>query len=156
MSKTTTLNIGGAELTVPTSALFRAWFEQHICQPGKSSFAIPAARPGERYISVIIQPDGRVRHSFLLPGDEEKNWNDGMAWAKDKGGDLPDRIEQAMLVAHMPEEFKKEAYWSNTQHAGGSHYAWYQGFGLGCQDDFIKSAELRVRAVRREFIDSVI
>jgi hypothetical protein len=156
MSETTTLNIRGAELTVETSALFRAWFERHLGQPSKQSFAIPAARHGERYLGSIIEPSGRVRHSFLLPGDEEKDWNDGMAWAKDRGGDLLDRIEQAMALAHMPEEFKKEAYWSNTQHAGISYNAWYQYFDYGNQYNNNKSSELRVRAVRREFSDSVI
>jgi len=156
MSETTTLNIDGAELTVETSALFRAWFERHLGQPGKPSFAIPTARQGERYLGSIIEPSGRVRHSFLLPGDDEKNWNDGMAWAKAAGGDLLDRIEQAMALAHMPEEFKKEAYWSNTQHAGNSLSAWCQYFDNGDQNYDLKSSELRVRAVRREFSDSVI
>jgi hypothetical protein len=156
MSPTTTLEVDGAEITVPTSALFRAWFEQHLGQPGKPSFAIPAARPGERYIGGIIEPSGRVRHTFLMPGDEEKDWDGGMQWAHDLGGDLPDRIEQSMLHAHMPEEFEKEAYWSNTQHAGYSCYAWCQNFYHGHQSLSYKSAELRVRAVRREFSDSVI
>src|SRR5512140_2081720 len=143
MSETTTLSIGGAELTVPTDALFRAWFERHITRSDRPIPSIPAARPDERYFGSIIEPSGRVRHSFLLPGDTKKNWNDGMAWAKDLGGDLP-------------EEFQKEAYWSNTQHAGDSHDAWFQSFNYGHQDCISKSAELRVRAVRREFSDSVI
>ena len=156
MPQTTTLNIGGAELTVETSALFRAWFERHLGQPVRPSFKIPVARPGERYLGSIIEPNGRVRHTFLMPGDEEKNWQDGMEWAKNLGGDLPDRIEQAMLHAFMPEEFRKEAYWSNTQHAGYSDYAWCQHFGNGGQIISCKSCELRVRPVRREFSDSVI
>jgi hypothetical protein len=156
MTTTTTLNLDGAELTVETSALFRAWFERHLGQPGKPSFAVPAARPGERYLSSIIEPSGRVRHTFLMPGDKKLNWDDGMAWAKGLGGDLPDRIEQAMLLAFMPEEFEKEAYWSNTQHAGVSGDAWFQLFDYGGQYNDIKSCECRVRRVRREFNDSVI
>jgi hypothetical protein len=156
MTPTTTLNLDGAELTVETSALFRAWFERHLGQPGKPSFAVPAARPGERYLGSIIEPSGRVRHTFLMPGDKQLNWDDGMAWAKGLGGDLPDRIEQAMFLAFMPEEFQKEAYWSNTQRAGGSYDAWFQIFRNG--DQFInrKSCECRARPVRREFSDSVI
>ncbi|MFA6204429.1 MAG: hypothetical protein WC710_14720 [Gallionella sp.] len=149
MTPTTTLNLDGAELTVETSALFRAWFERHLGQPGKPSFVIPAARPGERYLGSIIEPSGRVRHTFLMAGDEKKNWKDGMEWAKDLGGDLPDRIEQAILYAHMPEEFQQEAYWSNTQHAALSSYAWCQIFHDGSQRSLLKSSECRARAVRR-------
>jgi hypothetical protein len=156
MSETTTLEVMGAKITVDTFALFRAWLEQNIVQPGKSSFQIPATRPGERYFGSIIEPSGRVRHSFLMAGDEQMNWKDGIEWAKDLGGDLPDRIEQAMLFAHMPEEFQKEAYWSNTQHAGNSGNAWCQLFYLGVQTSCYQSSECRVRAVRREFSDSVI
>lgn len=156
MSATTTLSLDGAELTVETSALFRAWFERHLCKPSAPSFSVPTARPGERYLGSIIEPNGRVHHTFLMPGDEKKNWNDGWKWAQSKGGDLPDRIEQAMLFAYMPEEFQKEAYWSNTQHAADSDGAWYQDFDHGDQHDGYKTGELRVRSVRREFSDSVI
>ncbi|OIR11005.1 hypothetical protein GALL_71760 [mine drainage metagenome] len=158
MSETTTLKVGGAEVTVETSALFRAWLEKHLGQHIQPSFAIQAARPGERYAGSIIEPSGRMRHTFLLPGDEKvPDWNAGMAWAKDCGGDLPDRVEQAMLNAYLSDEFKPEAYWSNTQHAGYSYNAWYQHFDDGYHYYYYrKSAELRVRAVRRVFSDSVI
>ena len=155
MPETTTLNLGGAQLTVDTNELFRAWFERHLAKPIAQT-AIPLARPGERYLGSIIEPDGRVRHTYLMAGEAEKSWSDGMEWAKSLGGDLPDRIEQAMLLAFMPDEFQKKAYWSNTQHAGDSNFAWSQYFDYGDQDDFYKSAELLVRAVRRVFSDSVI
>ncbi len=156
--ETLTLDIGGADLTVPTDALFKAWMDKHIVESSGTikSAAIPAPRPGERYVGSITEPNGRTRHVFLLPGEAKKNWQDGMAWAKEQGGDLPDRIEQAMLYAHMPEEFKKEAYWSNTQHADYSSCAWCQGFFGGSQSFDYKYYELLVRAVRREFSDSVI
>ena len=154
MSATTTLTIGGAELTVDTAELFRAWYERHIVKP--MALAIPAPRPGERYITSIMQPDGRMRHAFLLPGEAKKNWKDGMAWAKEQGGDLPDRIVDAFLKTHMPEEFKQEAYWMNEQHAGSSLFAWYQSFLNGFQFTSTKDDELLVRAVRSEFSDSVI
>lgn len=154
-----TLRIREAELTVETKALFYAWIEKHLGKPianaGRTS-AAPIARPGERYIGSAIEPSGRTRHIFLMPGDELKNWNDGMEWANGLGGDLPDRIEQAMLYAYVPEEFKKEAYWSTTQHADDSSYAWYQSFSSGNQSYYGKHDKLRVRAVRREFSDSVI
>ncbi|MDO8294369.1 MAG: hypothetical protein Q7T29_16125 [Gallionella sp.] len=62
MSETTTLKVGGAEITVETSALFHAWFEKYISKPCSPSFVIPSARPGERYLGSIIEPSGRVRH----------------------------------------------------------------------------------------------
>lgn len=152
---TTTIEIDGAQLTVDNNELFRAWFERHLTKPIARA-TIPKARPGERYLGSIIEPDGRVRHMFLMAGEDEKNWNDSMEWAKNLGGDLPDRIEQAMLLAFMPEECHKKAYWSNTQHAVNSSFAWCQGFLYGRQYDSNKYGELLVRAVRRVFSDSVI
>ncbi len=48
------------------------------------------------------------------------------------------------------EAFKEETYWTSTQHAGSSDNAWYQNFFNGGQDYGYESAELRVRAVRRQ------
>ena len=156
MSATTTLEFDGAKITVDTSALFRAWFERHLGKPGTPSCAIPAARPGERYLGSITEPSGRMRHTFLLPDDKKKNWNDGMEWARSVGGDLPNRIEQAMLFAYMPDEFQKEAYWSNTQHAGFSHNAWSQLFNNGNQNYISKRWEPRLRPGASEYSASVI
>ena len=48
------------------------------------------------------------------------------------------------------EAFEEAAYWSSTQHAGYSYYAWFQHFFNGLQLYYIKSSELRVRAVRSQ------
>lgn len=154
--ETLTLGIEGADLTVNTGELFKAWMDNFIFKRTPTQSTIPAARCGERYITSIMQPDGRMRHVFLLPGEAKKNWKDGMAWAKEQGGDLPDRIVFAFLKTYMAEEFKKEAYWMNEQHADYSHSAWCQGFINGTQYDTSKYHELLVRAVRSEFSDSVI
>ena len=158
MSETTTLSVDGAELTVETDALFRAWFERHLdarlparLNPIKPSLAIPDARPGERYIISIMEPDGRMRHIFLLPGEARKDWDDGMAWAKERGGDLPDRIVFAFLKTYMQEEFQEEAYWMNEQPAGFSGCAWYQSFLTGYQYTDDEYGKLLVRAVRSEY-----
>lgn len=130
--------------------------EQRMLEAASAPHRMPLPHPGERYVGGIIQSDGRICHTFLLPGDElVPDWDAGMRLAKEKGGDLPSRIEQAMMFSFMPEEFQKEAYWSNAQHAGYSDYAWYQDFSYGLQDDNSKDYELRVRAVRRVFSDSV-
>jgi hypothetical protein len=49
----------------------------------------------------------------------------------------------------VPELFKERAYWSGTQHASNSGYAWYQGFGNGGQGSAFKGTKLRARVVRR-------
>ena len=72
-----------------------------------------------------------------------------MKWAADQGGDLPNRIEQAMLFASFKDQFKQEAYWSNQQHASDSGYAWCQSFDGGLQIISLKDNGLRARAVRR-------
>ena len=108
---------------------------------------------GERYLCSITRPDGKTCHTILLPGEfSAANWDDQMQQAKAIGGDLPSRVEQALLLECMPEEFKREAYWSNTQHSGYSDCAWYQDFDDGGQDGLHKTVELRARAVRRSVI----
>jgi hypothetical protein len=108
---------------------------------------------GERYLCSITRPDGKICHTILLPSEfSAANWDDQMELAKAVGGDLPSRVEQALLLECMPEEFKKEAYWSNTQHSGDSDYAWYQNFYVGNQVSNPKDYKLRARAVRRSVI----
>ena len=65
----------------------------------------------------------------------------------------PEFPVQTMLEAFKAggeEAFEPEAYWSSTQHAGYSDYAWYQHFHYGYQLSSGKSAELLVRAVRSQ------
>ncbi len=111
---------------------------------------IPLAQ-GELYLGTIISACGTKRHhTILLPGELEKaNWKKAMEWAAELGGDLPDRVEQALLFATMKDQFKESAYWSNTQHAANSGFAWCQNFGYGYQDYDYEGYELRARAVRR-------
>jgi hypothetical protein len=47
------------------------------------------------------------------------------------------------------EAFDRNWYWTSTQHAANSDYAWYQDFGWGGQDDNRKDYNDRARAVRR-------
>lgn len=110
---------------------------------------LPDLNEGEKLAFSITLPDGKTIHTILLPGDVKKNWNDAMEWAKSIGGDLPDRAEQALFFKYMPEAFEKAWYWSNTQHASYSEYAWNQDFSSGIQNYHNKSYEGRARAVRR-------
>ncbi|MDE2097549.1 MAG: DUF1566 domain-containing protein [Patescibacteria group bacterium] len=72
-----------------------------------------------------------------------------MEWADKTGGDLPDRIEQALMFAFLRDKFKEVAYWSNTQNADCSGYAWFQNFRNGGQNCYRKGSIIRARAVRR-------
>lgn len=111
----------------------------------------PALKPGEKFVGVILSADGSRRHAvILLPGEsEEANWKKANEWAASQGGELPDRVEGALLFATLKEEFKPEWYWTREQHAGYDGYAWCQGFSNGGQNTDHESYQLRARAVRR-------
>ena len=127
-------------------------FEQ---QPSEIEYLFPetqiSLKPDEHYAGLILGKDGESSyHLILLPEDKSDiNWNDAIVWAKQQGGDLPNRREQALLYANLKEHFEERAYWSNTQNASHSASAWYQGFYYGGQGNWYKTHELRARAVRR-------
>lgn len=111
----------------------------------------PELKEGEIYVGAIIKPDGIGHHVILLEGDnDDANWNDAMAWAKSIGGDLPDRVEQSLLFAHMKDQFKEEWYWSCEQYASYSGFVWSQDFTNGNQHSYTTHETLRARAVRRK------
>jgi len=107
---------------------------------------------GEKYIGTIISADGaRNHHIILLPGAvSEKTWNHAKEWAESVGGELPDRVEGALLFATAKDEFEEDWYWTRElRNAPVSGYAWYQHFDNGTQYNGVISYELRARAVRR-------
>ena len=111
---------------------------------------IPPLAEGEIYIGCIGDADGNLRHVVLLPGDnDDATFDAALGWAKSIGGDLPNRIEQAMLWANHRDQFKQDWYWSNETHHTDSGWAWLQTFYYGTQTNNHKSGELRARAVRR-------
>jgi len=115
-----------------------------------AKFSLPDLKKGEVYVGGTIDAGGKVTHTILLSGEKaDVNWNDAMAWAKKAGGDLPNRIEQAMLYAHHADKFQKRAYWSNQVHADDSSYAWYQSFYYGYAGYWHKDNKYMARAVRR-------
>ena len=112
---------------------------------------IPELADGEIYIGAIGDAAGNLHHVILLPGDNDDATHEAqIEWAKSIGGDLPNRIEQAMLWANHREQFKKDWYWSNETHHSKSGWAWSQRFSHGTQNDGTRLNELRARAVRRE------
>ena len=115
---------------------------------------LPPLAEGEIYVGAIGDAAGNLHHVILLPGDNDDATHEAqLEWAKSIGGDLPTRIEQAMLWANHRDQFKKDWYWSNETHHTESGWAWYQNFGNGFQDSFSRNYELRARAVRRLVIE---
>lgn len=111
---------------------------------------IKTLMPGEIYIGSIGDKNGDVHHVILLPGDAENlKWQDAIAWANSIGGDLPTRVEQAMLWANHKDQLKEDWYWSNETHHIDSGFSWCQHFRTGLQLNYHEFYELKARAVRR-------
>jgi len=111
-------------------------------------------KAGERYAGLILGKDGESSYHLILldSHQSEINWTDALTWAKEQGGELPNRREQALLYANLKEEFEEAWYWSSEQHASYSSYAWCQDFDNGLQYGNGTNHELRARAVRRLII----
>ena len=115
-----------------------------------AKIVMPALKKGEVWICGMVQLDGRVVHTILMPGEsKDLKHQDAMDWAKKQGGDLPDRVEQAMLFRDHRKLFQQRAYWSNTTNADFSGSAWGQYFSYGGQSYWGKDRKLLARAVRR-------
>ncbi len=116
---------------------------------------LPPLDEGEIYVGAIGDQKGEAYHLILLPGDSERaEWQAQMDWAKSIGGDLPNRIESAMLFAHSTDQFQKAWYWTNETLAiedepDNTSWAWSQTFSYGDQYYDPKLREFRARAVRR-------
>jgi hypothetical protein len=112
---------------------------------------LPPLAEGEIYVGAIGDKKGDFYHVILLPGDHECDTHASAAdWAKSVGGELPNRIEQAMLWANHRDQFEKDWYWSNETYERNDAYAWFQSFGNGIQTSLLKDGSCcRARAVRR-------
>ena len=111
---------------------------------------MPKLAEGETYVGCIGDALGNLHHVILLPGDNDDATHEAqLEWAKSIGGDLPNRIEQAMLFANHLDQFKKDWYWSNEIHHAESGWAWFQDFYDGSQNGLNRGTELHARAVRR-------
>lgn len=108
-----------------------------------------ALRPGESYAGLIIGKDASPSyHLILMAGEAEMPWKDAREWAKELGGDLPTRREQALLFANCKEHIQEAWYWSCEEFATKG-YAWCQYFTSGNQNHDYTITTLRARAVRR-------
>lgn len=63
--------------------------------------------------------------------------------------DFPLQTNAELFKEGGVEAFATEAYWTSTQHASDSDYAWFQDFYNGTQDSSSKNFKLRVRFFRR-------
>ncbi|MDN7814866.1 DUF1566 domain-containing protein [Burkholderia vietnamiensis] len=112
----------------------------------------PPLAEGEIYLCGIVDANGDVEHTVLLPGDNARaSWQAQMDWAKSIGGDLPTRAELVIAYEQHRDQFEQAAYWSNTPDTdpGCSGWAWFQYFYDGLQLTSPRTSELRARAVRR-------
>ena len=140
-------------VTLPLGVVLR------ITSNGERPVAAPASFAGLPAIGAEFQggiyagpslDNERSVALVLLPGDaEDLTWEQAKAWAAEKEGSLPSRIDQLVLFKNLKSEFKEAAYWSCTPDAGDEAYAWCQGFGSGLQGTSHKTNTLRARAVRR-------
>jgi hypothetical protein len=113
-------------------------------------------KQGEIYVGTITTPgEYGCYHLILLPGDiETKNWKAAMEWADEQGGELPNRVEGALMFATLKSEFSESYYWTRETHKENSAYAWCQNFYYGNQNSDLKDASgCRARAVRRLIIE---
>ena len=114
----------------------------------------PQLAKGETYIGLIGDADGNTYHAILLPGDNDAaTFEAALAWAKSLGGDLPSRIEQAMLLDRFRDQLRKGKYWSNETHPVCSNCARSQSFYNGNQSITRKADKIRAIAVRRLVIE---
>ena len=111
---------------------------------------IPPLAEGEIYLCGLVDANGDVEHTVIIGiNNNGDSWQKQLDWAKSLGGDVTNRIEQAVIRARRPALVDEVAYWSNTEVEWDSSYAWCQDFGNGFQYGSHKSAALRAVAVRR-------
>ncbi len=106
---------------------------------------------GEECAGLVLTSEGKPSHYLiLLPNEvDEITFDQAVAWAKEQGGDLPSREEQALLFANLKKHFQQAYYWSDTEHPTDKGYAFVQYFGRGNQLLSGKYYKFRARAVRR-------
>ena len=111
--------------------------------------------PGEIYVGAIGDRAGEIYHLIKLAGEAERAPQEKqLEWAKSIGGDLPTKVEAAMLFAHDKDALQPGVYWTNetfidTDDPECTAWAWHQDFYYGYQTNGPKNVSLRAVAVRR-------
>ncbi len=108
--------------------------------------------PGEHYAGMVLDQEGKLLHHLVLmavtPG-KKLEWQEAMDWAKEVGGELPTRQEQALLYANCKPHLKPEWHWSSETHKDDASCAWLCYFRDGTQHYTLKSYDGCAVAVRR-------
>lgn len=109
----------------------------------------PVLNEGEILRGITLH-EGRAAHLIQLPDEFRGTHAEAVAWAKEKGGELPSRIDGIVLFDNARNDFKHDDYyWLAPQYEHGAAYAWGQGFGGGYQYCWHKGSSYRAVAVRR-------
>jgi len=108
------------------------------------------------YAGVTTNREGQTYALVLLADKPQRKltWKQAIAWAGKVGGELPTRVESAMLFANVGGSFERDWHWTSEQSSEG--YAWGQTFLNGGQYGGGKSYEGRARAVRRFNVQSFV
>jgi hypothetical protein len=154
-----------------------AWNEEEPDVPGAKSYndgmantkAMAEAGSGLAKTALTLEIDGM--NDFYIPSQDELEIcyrafkpTTKQNWCYARSGinlsavpptypytpDFPVQTTLEAFKASGEEAFEEASYWSSTQHAGDSDCAWCQNFDDGDQFNYLKSAELRVRAVRSQ------
>lgn len=166
---TVSFPLHGAHVTLDSSTLAKLWLDKVQREAG-ISIANETLMPsppkighywsghGGIYVGLAAGIDDKPDYHLIVANVDRENinWKDAQAWAKgiDVDGrtdfDLPNRREQALLFANVPQLFEPRAYWSNEAHAENARDAWCQHFNHGTQYYSAQYDKLRARAVRRQ------
>ena len=138
----------GVVLRIANGEEPRALNINYITRDAGNLPAIGAEYQGGIFAGVSLENERPVA-LVLLPGEFEGAWDKAKAWAEERPGSLPSRIDQLVLLKNLKSEFKPEWYWSAEPYAAAAGYAWGQGFNDGGQYYTNASSKLRARAVRR-------
>ena len=122
--------------------------------------SIGAEWQGGIYIGILGgidgQPDCHIVVSALQFHLHDFNWKNSMDAASTatlnefSDWSLIDRRESRLAAINAPSNFRTDVwYWTSTQYAGYSDYAWVQNFNNGYQDYYRKSNEYSAAFVRR-------
>lgn len=123
-----------------------------LLPPPMTGSTFPLAA-GEVYAGLSRDPDtGAWHHLILLPAttDKDLTWKEAIDWAKSVGGELPTRMDSALLYANARGQIDDSYWhWTATPSGGDERYAWVQYFLDGNQLNDRKDVRYRARAVRR-------
>ena len=105
---------------------------------------------GEDYAGTIIHKDGSGEHIILMGHFKDNlTWNESVAWAKEHGGDLPNRVESALLCSELKEKFIEDWYWTDELYSAKSEFAWSVHLTGGGLHMYEKCSEKRACVIRR-------